>query len=610
MSRLPPRPLLSWKPDATPVDDRFGDVYFSRENGLWESRAVFLEGCGLPQAWRGQAHFTIAELGFGTGLNFLACWQAWEAEPENCGWLHFVSFEGYLLDAEDVRRALEAWPELSHLADKLCRAWPLRAQGVQQIVWPEARITLTLYIGLIEDTLPQARFAANAWFLDGFSPAKNDQMWDETIWPAVAARSAPGARAATFTVAGRVRRGLSEAGFTVTKRPGHGRKRERLEAVWESDAAPASLTHTPDLKRVAIVGAGIAGACLAYRCQQAGLTVSLFDRASGPGSGASGNRLALLMPRLDAGDTAQSRLLVDAYIAAQRFYSGLPGIAVCPTVQRPRDHTEATRFAKMLADPPLGLEHLEALPQASLLHKTALSIEPNILLPALLQDVDVRWQSTEQINFAERTIGPEFFDAIIVANGYGLGELCPELELIGRLGQVNWLQTAPLVPASALAQGQYAVAMGETRLWGATFEDYTAETPLVSISASDTNRAGLERLAPYWWQSVQAGDIQARASVRSTTADRLPLIGGVPDIGRYESRRREFERRQWHSTDHDPVFSNCYVAGGFGSRGFTWGPWAAEFLVAELAHWPSPISDEARRVVAPSRQILRRMKRR
>ena len=225
--RLPPRPNLEWKDDGTPVDPRVDDVYYSVQDGLAETRAVFLSGCGLPENWQDRATFMIAELGFGTGLNFLATWQLWQqTRPEN-GWLNFVSFEGFPLDAQDIERAMQPWPELAEFAEQLCEKWPTRAYGVRHLIWPDARLSLTLHIGLIADALPQAMFKADAWFLDGFSPAKNGAMWDEALWPLIAERSAAGARVGTFTVAGAVRRGLASAGFTVDKRPGHGRKRER-----------------------------------------------------------------------------------------------------------------------------------------------------------------------------------------------------------------------------------------------------------------------------------------------------------------------------------------------------------------------------------------------
>ncbi len=348
--RLPPRPDLTWKDDGTPVDARVGDVYYSVEDGLAETRAVFLAGCGLPGAWTSGGDHTIAELGFGTGLNFLAAWQMWRAHRKQAGWLNFVSFEGYPLDAEDIARALHPWPELSALADELCAAWPARAKGIRQIVWPEERLTLTLHIGMIEDTLTRAEFTADSWFLDGFSPAKNAAMWDDLLWPEIARCSRPGTRAATFTVAGAVRRGLRSVSFDVEKQPGHGRKRERLEAVFKpADTAAWAPVKTP---RVAIIGAGIAGASLARVLRDRGAEVKVYDRADGPGQGTSGNPLALVMPRLDAGETVQARLLIDAYLSAQAFYKGRVGVTETETLHRPRDDREAERFAKCSQIPP------------------------------------------------------------------------------------------------------------------------------------------------------------------------------------------------------------------------------------------------------------------
>uniref|UniRef100_UPI0030F4CC35 tRNA (5-methylaminomethyl-2-thiouridine)(34)-methyltransferase MnmD n=1 Tax=Hyphomonas sp. TaxID=87 RepID=UPI0030F4CC35 len=232
MPRLLTPPEIDWREDGTPVARAHDDVYFTAGDGLAESRAVFLAGCGLPDAWQGREVFTVAETGFGTGLNFLALWQMWETHrPSPTARLHFVSFEAFPLLPEDAVRALDSWPELEELAALMIARWPGPAKGVRRMVWPDAGISLTLHHGDIRETLPAARFRADAWFLDGFSPAKNEEMWGTWIYPEIAAHSAPDARLGTFTVAGAVRRGLADAGFAVSREPGHGRKRERLEAT-------------------------------------------------------------------------------------------------------------------------------------------------------------------------------------------------------------------------------------------------------------------------------------------------------------------------------------------------------------------------------------------
>ncbi|MEL6415916.1 MAG: FAD-dependent 5-carboxymethylaminomethyl-2-thiouridine(34) oxidoreductase MnmC [Pseudomonadota bacterium] len=606
--RLPPRPDLSWKEDGTPVDERVGDVYYSVEDGLAESRAVFLAGCGLPEAWQYRSQFTIAELGFGTGLNFLAAWQMWRETKPQDGWLNFVSFEGFLLDAEDVARALKPWPELADLAAKLSAKWPPRAKGVRRITWPEERLSLTLHIGLIEDTLPQAQFHADAWFLDGFSPAKNATMWGNDLWPLMAERSAPGARAATFTVAGAVRRGLNEAGFRPEKKPGHGRKRERLEATFDGPDVRAGLEPVAAPK-VAILGAGIAGACVARTLTERGARVTVFERDASPAQGTSGNPLALVMPRLDAADTVQARLLIDAYLSAQAFYEGQPGAVMTETVHTPRNQQETERFQRLLADPPLGLEQLEAIRGGGLLHKKSLLIEPAKLLPALLQGIDVRWQTEGAFDPEDRTVNGEAFDAIILSTGWHLGAVLPELDLTGRLGQIEWFHSDVTAPPAAQASGHYALALEHTRLWGATYADLVGPMPEVTEQATKENLSALQELAPYWLQNSRSAELRARAGVRATTADRLPLIGALPNQAEMELDRQRLERSGWNVSPEAFARPGMFMAAGFGSRGFTWGPWAAQILTARIFNDPLPARRDALKMIVPNRQILRKLKR-
>ncbi len=214
-------------PAAQPRSRVFGDVYFSVADGLNETRTVFLHGCGLPDAFRN--HFTIAELGFGTGLNFLATWQMWNECRQPGEYIHYISTEAFPLSHADATRALLLWPELKPLARQLLAQWPIPVRGTQRLVFDG--ITLTLHLDDAQHTLPQLNTTVDAWFLDGFAPAKNPQMW-EGLYPHIARCSHAGTRLATYSVAGNVRRGLIAAGFVVNKLPGFTGKRERLEAVF------------------------------------------------------------------------------------------------------------------------------------------------------------------------------------------------------------------------------------------------------------------------------------------------------------------------------------------------------------------------------------------
>ena len=214
---------LEWREDAVPVSLHFDDPYFSLENGLAETEHVFLAGNDLPARFRDGFH--VGELGFGTGLNFLATWAAWRAFGAG-GTLRFTSFEAFPMAPADMATALTAFPALAGLAMQLLNAMQ---KGAGVCTFEDAQ--LTVISGDARQTVPYWSERADAWYLDGFSPAKNPELWGRDLLRAVAGHTAPGGTAATYTAAGFVRRGLQDAGFHVTRAPGFGRKRHMTRAV-------------------------------------------------------------------------------------------------------------------------------------------------------------------------------------------------------------------------------------------------------------------------------------------------------------------------------------------------------------------------------------------
>jgi tRNA U34 5-methylaminomethyl-2-thiouridine-forming methyltransferase MnmC len=207
-------PTLDWRDGVIPVSTRFDDPYFSLGGGLAETRHVYLAGNGLPDRFTDGFH--IAELGFGTGLNLLATALAYTGP----GHVTYTSFEAYPLPADDIARALGAFPELAQIAPELVRKWCGRSEILN---FPN--LTARVILGDARETLPRWTGLADAWYLDGFSPAKNPELWSPDLMAEVARHTAPGGTFATYTAAGQVRRALSEAGFIVTRQPGFGRKR-------------------------------------------------------------------------------------------------------------------------------------------------------------------------------------------------------------------------------------------------------------------------------------------------------------------------------------------------------------------------------------------------
>jgi len=239
---------VHWLDDGSPYSARFNDRYRSRTGGVAQAVTVFLAGCGLPQLWAGKDQFTILETGFGLGLNFLTTWAAWEVDQQRCERLHYVSVEAYPVAAADIicnaQMANFANEGASHiearlpvLAQNLAQAWEHVSPGIQSYFFANGRVQLTLAVGDVQDMLGATSCAADAVYLDGFSPAVNPQMWSPATLLSVARHCKPGTRLATYTVAKRVRLELAGLGFFVEKLKGLPPKRDRLEAVLVSNQA-------------------------------------------------------------------------------------------------------------------------------------------------------------------------------------------------------------------------------------------------------------------------------------------------------------------------------------------------------------------------------------
>lgn len=219
---------LTLAPDGTPVSEAYGDVYHSAAGGHAQARHVFLAGNGLPERWQGRDSFAILETGFGLGVNFMATWLAWRNDPQRCRTLCFISLEKHPFAAGDLATAHAAWPEFAELSAALREAWPPLVAGEHRIELDGGRVVLRLVFADALDALPSIDGAADAFYLDGFSPAKNPELWSPDICRALARLANPGATVATWSVAGQVRQALHAAGFIVAKRPGFAGKRQML----------------------------------------------------------------------------------------------------------------------------------------------------------------------------------------------------------------------------------------------------------------------------------------------------------------------------------------------------------------------------------------------
>ena len=548
------------------VSARFGDVYASRAGALAQSRAVFLDGCGLPARWAGRRWFTVAELGFGTGLNMLAVLEAWAATRAPGARLQLFSVEAFPLRREDAAQALAAHGELAGLAERLLAQWPLGARGVHRIDFAELGAVLDLAVGDAREMVAAWDGAADAWFLDGFAPARNPEMWSAELLALVGAKTAPGGRAATWSVAGVVRRGLAGAGFAVERLPGFGWKRERISA-----AMPGAVAEAP-LPRVAVIGAGISGAALALALREQGVEARAF--ADGPM--ASGNPAALISPRLAAGSEAGAGLHALAFRrAVERVERTAPGTVIARGAERLLKAGEVER-ARATLESGLFAQGSMLLEGDRLLMRDALVVAPDRLRGAWLEDVEplaVTGLAREADGWwllgGGRREGP--FDAVCVAAGFNSAGLA-DLPLRPIRGQVA--VSGERLEGPPTSWGGYVIPCREGLLFGATHGRGDAGG---DVREEDTvrNVEGLARVMPGLAARVAAGLLAAVAGVRAAAGDHQPVAGHLRD--------------------------GLFVLGGLGGRGFTLAPLLAEHVAAQIVGAPSPLPVSMAALVDPTR---------
>lgn len=638
---LPPAGI-EWRSGGQPLSRRFGDVYFSAGNGLAETRHVFLDGTGLPGAWSGRHRFTIGETGFGTGLNFLAAWDLWRRDPDRCRRLHFVSVEGYPLARRDLVRALAAWPRLTPLAVRLAEAWPARQPGFHRLDFEGGAVTLTLLFGPVEDMLRALEAEIDAWFLDGFAPSRNPDMWTQAVFDQAARLSRPGTALASFTAAGHVRRGLAAAGFAVEKYPGFGAKREMLRARFDGAAHPGLVEpwyRPPPARppgRALVVGGGIAGAAAADALARRGWSVTLAERHAMPAAEGSGNRAGIVMPRLVVGAGPERRFHAQAFLHALARLA--PWLRACGVLDLPTAPGQEARRAEVAAARFLPDDDLRAVgaAEARARANTVIAaadgeswrglwlpragwLDPAAACRGLAVAADPRF-GTDVLDGDALTRGA---DLLVLAGGPDTRRFpaAAWLPLSLRRGQVT------LVPATDAGAGLASVLNGDGYVipasngWhvvGATFDAVADAVPAPPQAAAPGDDArNLERVSRWLPDLLPGGPAtqgraaQGRAALRAMTPDHFPLAGPLPDraawLDAYAGLRTGNARIAYPDGACVP---DTWVLTGFGARGLTTAPLAAELMAAQIAGEPWPVPRDVAAALHPGRFLIRALAKR
>nr|WP_243454039.1 bifunctional tRNA (5-methylaminomethyl-2-thiouridine)(34)-methyltransferase MnmD/FAD-dependent 5-carboxymethylaminomethyl-2-thiouridine(34) oxidoreductase MnmC [Oceanisphaera pacifica] len=668
---------MDWNDQGTPIAAAFDDIYFYSGQGLAESRYVFIEQNNLAHRWvqHDSPLFVVAETGFGTGLNMLATWHAFldyrRQHPKgNAQRLHLISVEKYPLTHLDLKQALSQWPELSTLSERLLAQYPNAVTGCHRL-WLDDKVSLDLWLGDVADVLPQMEAGlagkVDAWYLDGFAPSKNPEMWTQSLFNQIARLARNGSTLSTFTAASFVRRGLTEAGFDVTRPKGFGRKRNMITGVRRSQPRPPysapwfwrrpgqmaadikSQTHT------VIIGAGIAGASLAYALTRRGQQVTLIEQGAEPAVGASGNRQAAVYPLLNGEHDTLSQIYLQSFLYGRRLLSPLMkehqvAHDWCGVVQLAFNEKSAIKIANILAPfntdivQPLtpdqvnkrtgvqanleGIEYplagwvcpfeltkafITAAHQSGLLH-----CHYNTRVRSLNQQENQQWQ-LNVTHSAPATAKTQYSDSasthvlladnVILANGHQIRELWQtrQLTVSSVRGQVNYQPSTPTLAGLNTVvcyegyltpQWQGCHCVGASYAHDQEALEYQASDEQDNLNKLTRTLPALNDITP----TLGAG----RVSVRAVCRDHLPLVGAAPHKSQQLQQYQNMPQRHKESLPLPDDYPGLYVMSALGSRGLCTAPLLAEVLVAQLLDEPYPLTREQLASLNPNRLWLRK----
>lgn len=588
---------------TTPYSPSYRDVYHSAEGGPGQARHVFLDGCGLPDAWRDRAVFTILETGFGTGLNFLTTWQEWRTDPRRPSRLHFLSVEKHPFAPGDLAQLHAAWPEFAPLSTELIESWPSLVPGFHRLELEAGRIQLTLMLGDARDCLPQLDARVDAFYLDGFAPDRNADLWADNIFSEVARLASPGARAATYSVAADVRTALAGAGFACTKRIGYGRKRHCLAAT----SAMARPPRVPAPRRVVVIGGGVAGCAAAHALAKRSIEVTVFEGESAVARAASGNPAAVFRPVISREEHPGLRLTRAAFIHDLGMWPKLGGAVEssrCGVLHLSRDAAYASRQSEVLEHGllPAGFARWVEADEADALagwpvgrpgvyYPEAGWVVPSSLCDAWLDDPRIVVRCGCSVGRVARSDDVwEVFDAhgnrlaeadaVVLANARDAINLVPEQNwpIQTVRGQITRLPHGRLqsVMRVIASEGYLSPTLEGRIIVGATYDHDTADVrPWPQSDLANLER--LESILPGAASGLGAEVLEGRASLRAVLPDRLPLLGPV---------------------EGSP---GLYVAAGYASRGVVWAGLLGETLASMILRDPLPLERDLVEALSPSR---------
>jgi tRNA 5-methylaminomethyl-2-thiouridine biosynthesis bifunctional protein len=654
---------IRFNENGTPYATEFEDLYFSDAQGIDETTHVFVKNNKLLERWNDWSEplFTIAETGFGTGLNVLVTMLYFEKfiqQSNNSTFrLHFISIEKFPISHADLAQALSLYPQLEQYSASLLAQYPIPVAGGHRLTFLGGKVTLDLWLGDVHEVLPQIENKplglVDTWFLDGFAPSKNPDMWTQGLFEHMALLAKNQCHFATFTAAGHVKRGLREAGFTVEKQPGHGRKRDMLAGLIDKSAenlsrlpyftrVSATINKTP---KIAIIGGGLAGANLAYALSKRGLSATLYCKDNDLAKGASGNAQGGFYPQLNAEAGHSSQIHALAFNFASTLYRQLISQGMhfshqwCGTLQLAFNDKVASRYRKLIQNQtwPEAMLHWVEPQQATQLANLDLPY-PGLYIPqggwinlpelvaqltkaanatvvlnkqlTSLEHINDEWQLSWQDDSQTNA------DIVIMATGSDSAD-CQQMSQLpfrlvrGQVESINSQNELAKLSTVLCHKGYLTPAWQGSHAMGSTYikDDKNCD---YRLTEQQTNLAMHQQALTKcdWINDIQP-TTKGRAAIRCSTPDHLPMVGAVPDNSAQTEQYHDLYKAMRAKHYPQPInHNNLFMLCGLGSRGLTTAPLCAEMLVSQILNEPLPLSSHLLDALNPNRFLVRGLIRR
>jgi tRNA 5-methylaminomethyl-2-thiouridine biosynthesis bifunctional protein len=630
---------LAFDGEGTPFSPAYGDVYHSGDSGPGQARHVFVAGNDLPRRWAQARNFTILETGFGLGLNFLATWREWRADPARCEHLHYVSIEKHPFDRAALQTLHLRYAEFAPLAAQLQDAWPPLVAGMHRLHFEGEKLTLTLAFGEVADLVRRLRLRADAIYLDGFAPRCNADMWSPQLMRGLARLARPGTTIATYSSAGQVRRALEAAGFALEKCPGFGRKRDMLRGSfaprWPS-RSPQQAVPVPAGRHAIVIGAGLAGAAVSERLAARGWQIDLIDSRAPPAPAAAARYAGVFHPHLSRDDCILSRAARNGFLYAVSRWLALEGAgrelawSRCGVLQLSGDRGRDQRTIDAIAAhgyPATYAQYLDRveaesragcrLPGGGWWFSGAGWMRPLGLIAAqraaagslltphfgIAVHAIVRSGGNWQALAADGSLIAAA-PVLVLANANNLTRLAGIAQTLRRIrGQISYVPAENVkAPEVVLTGNGYVLPARDGLVVAGSTYDRDNDDPEPRLQSHESNLLRLAQLLPDANLGIDASMLDGEVGFRCVAPDRMPLVGAMPDVDAARTRKAALSGAQLTDLPRSP---GLYCASAYASRGLIWAALAGELLASLIEGEPLPLEGDLADALDPGRFVLR-----